>query len=317
MQRAFASSSTTAENSINDHRESFRCTACTAVAEYLGYPRRVNANWFDFNDPAIETLLGDNRAAFQERHSNPQSQADIQHRAQTKLKLQRELRHMGRESRRSEALSDRGDSRGVFQSLKSIYGPRRPTSNPMLTADGNTLLTSKRDILSRWKDYYATLLNRPSETDDQIREAIQQCPIRDELNEFPKNREIEQAIASIVNTKAAGLDGIPAEVYKHGGDNLVTNLLDRHRRYWESGELLHDFKDVLFVNIYTRKGGRQDCGNYLRISLMVIASKLFAKILRQRLLVVTNDVLPEALLPRQVHFDAAGVSRGHKSPGDD
>ena len=187
----------------------------------------------------------------------------------------------------------------------------------MLTADGNTLLTSKRGILSRSNDYYATLLNRPSEIDDQILEAIQQCPIRDELNEFPTNREIEQAIASIVNNKAAGLDRIPAEVYNHGGDTLVTNLLDRYTRYWESGELPQYFKHALFVNIYKRKGGRQDCGNYRRISLMAFASKLFAKILRQRLLVVTNDILPEALVPRQVHFDAAGVSRGHKSPGDD
>ena len=32
------------------------------------------------------------------------------------------------------ALSDPGDSRGVFQSLKSIYGPRRSASSPMLSA---------------------------------------------------------------------------------------------------------------------------------------------------------------------------------------
>ena len=57
MQRAFASSSTTAENSINDDWESFRSTVYTAAAESLGYPRRVKADWFDYNDPAIETLF--------------------------------------------------------------------------------------------------------------------------------------------------------------------------------------------------------------------------------------------------------------------
>ena len=121
--------------------------------------------------------------------SNPRSHAVIQRHAQTKSKLQRKLRHMedswqDAKAGEVQALSDRGDSRRVFQSLKSIYGPRQPTSSPMLTADGNTLLTSKPDILSRWKDYYATLLNRPSEINDQILESIQQCPIRDELGEF-------------------------------------------------------------------------------------------------------------------------------------
>ena len=133
-----------------------------------------------------------------------------------------------------QARFDRGDYTGVFQSLKSIYGPHRPGSSPMPTADGNTMLTSK-------PDYYATLINRPSEIDDQILESIQQCPIRDELDEIPTKQEIGQAIESTANNKAAGLDGIPAEVYKHGGDTFVANLLDRYRSYWESGELPQDF----------------------------------------------------------------------------
>ena len=118
-----------------------------------------------------------------------------------------------------QALSDRGDSRGVFQPLKNIYGPHRPTTSPILTADGTTMLTSKPDFLSRWKEYYATLLNRLSEIDDQILESIQQCPIRDELDEFLTKREI----ASTANNKAVGLDVIPTEVYKHVGDTLIAN----------------------------------------------------------------------------------------------
>ena len=41
-------------------------------------------------------------------------------------------------------------------------------------------------------------------------------------------------------------------------------------------------------------GDRQNCGNYRGISLLAVASKIFAKILLQPLLVGTNDVLPEA-----------------------
>ena len=159
MQRAFASSSTITGNSINDDWEFFRCIVYTAAAESVGYPRRVNADWFDYNDPTIEILIRDKRAALQERLSNPLSEAAIQHHAQNKSKLQLELRHMedswwDSKAGEVQALSDRGDSRGVFQWLKSIFGPRRLTNSPMLTADGNTLLTSKPDTPSRWKDYY-------------------------------------------------------------------------------------------------------------------------------------------------------------------
>ena len=99
---------------------------------------------------------------------------------------------------------------------------------------------------------------------------------------------------STTNNKAAGLDGIQAEMYKHGGEALVANLLDRYRRYLESGELPQDFKDALIVIIYKLKGDRQDCDNYRGISLLSIASKILPKILLQRLLVFANDVPPEA-----------------------
>ena len=46
VQRDFVSSSTTAENSINDDLESFRSAAYNAAAESLGYPRRENADCF-------------------------------------------------------------------------------------------------------------------------------------------------------------------------------------------------------------------------------------------------------------------------------
>ena len=99
---------------------------------------------------------------------------------------------------------------------------------------------------------------------------------RDELDEFPTKREIEKAIASTANNKTAGLDGTPAEVYKHGGDTLVANLIDIYRRYWESGELPQNFKDALIVNIYKHKEDRKDSGNCRGILLLATTSKIFA-----------------------------------------
>ena len=61
---------------------------------------------------------------------------------------------------------------------------------------------------------------------------------------------------STTNNKAARLDGIQTEMYKHGGETLVANLLDRYRRYSESGELPQDFKDALIVIIYKLKLSR-------------------------------------------------------------
>ena len=94
-----------------------------------------------------------------------------------------------------------------------------------------------------------------------------------ELNLAPTIRELKSAVGVMANNKAAGLNGIPAEVYKHGGDTFLKKLLDLFLHFWEREELPHDFNDALIVTIYKKKGKRQDCGNYSGISLLSIADK--------------------------------------------
>ena len=94
--------------------------------------------------------------------------------------------------------------------------------------------------------------------------------------------------------KAPGIDGIPAEVFKHGGTLLKENLLKLIQKCWEEQTLPQDFKDAVLIPIYKNKGDRRDCGNYRGISLLSVAGKILAKILQQRLKILSENVLPES-----------------------
>ena len=63
--------------------------------------------------------------------------------------------------------------------------------------------------------------------------------------------------------------------------------------YWKYKTLLSDFRDATIITIF-KKGDRGNCNNYRGISLLSIASKIFARILLDRLLVLAEDVLPES-----------------------
>ena len=66
---------------------------------------------------------------------------------------------------------------------------------------------------------------------------------------------------------------------------LITNA-------WEVGSVPQAWKDASIVTI-TKKGDR-DCGNYRGMSLLFIASKIFARILLNRLSThITPEVVPE------------------------
>ena len=105
--------------------------------------------------------------------------------------------------------------------------------------------------------------------------------------------EMAIAIAGLKDGKAPGGDGIPAEVWKHGGGNLFSRLHQLMTNAWEVGSVPQAWKDASVVTIY-KKGDRTDYGNYRGISLLSIAGKIFARILLSRVSThITPRVVPE------------------------
>ena len=57
------------------------------------------------------------------------------------------------------------------------------------------------------------------------------------LDEIPTIVEMAGAIAGLKDGKASGVDGIPAEVCKHGGDNLFSRFHQLITSAWEVGSV--------------------------------------------------------------------------------
>ncbi len=73
--------------------------------------------------------------------------------------------------------------------------------------------------------------------------------------------EVEGAIARLKCGKAAGMDGITAEMLKYGGDAVVEWMLLICERAWKIGEVPDDWKKAIIVPLYKGKGSRSECGS--------------------------------------------------------
>ena len=71
-------------------------------------------------------------------------------------------------------------------------------------------------------------------------------------------------------------------------------FLDIIQSIWDQEKMPEDFRDALIVALYKNKGSNADCGNYRGISLLSIAGKIFARIILNRLIAVSEANLPEA-----------------------
>jgi len=65
--------------------------------------------------------------------------------------------------------------------------------------------------------------------------------------------EMARTIAGLNDGKVPGGDGIPAEVWKHGGDNLFSRLHQLITNAWEVYPLPQAWKDARIVTI-SKKG---------------------------------------------------------------
>ncbi|BHF85377.1 hypothetical protein SprV_1002854100 [Sparganum proliferum] len=138
-----------------------------------------------------------------------------------------------------------------------------------------------------------SVLNRPSAISDAAIDRLPQVETNTDLDLPPSLQETIRAVQQLSSGKAPGSDAIPAEVYKHGGPQLMDHLTVLFQEMWRQGEVPPDFKDATIVHLYQRKGNRQICDNHRGISLLNIDGKIFARVLLNRL----NNHLEQGLLP--------------------
>jgi hypothetical protein len=87
------------------------------------------------------------------------------------------------------------------------------------------------------------------------------------------------------NNKAAGIDGIPAEIQKADLNITADALLSLFHNIWTSESIPDECKRVVIVKI-SKKGNLSNCKNWRGINLLCVASKVFCKIILSRIMEV-------------------------------
>ncbi|XP_068224752.1 uncharacterized protein [Palaemon carinicauda] len=120
-----------------------------------------------------------------------------------------------------------------------------------------------------------------------------QHPVRHWMALPPSIHDFNKALPRMKPGKAPGPDNIPLELLTHGGLGLINRLMLLILKIWDTKTLPSDFCDANIVTIF-KKGDRENCNYYRGISLLSIASNIFARIFLDRLLILAEDVLPES-----------------------
>ena len=187
-----------------------------------------------------------------------------------------------------EECISKNNSRRAYQIVKDLTQQKQAKVNNIEDKDGNCL-TEEKAIIERWTEYCSELYNHQTQGDPSV---LTNQDVSEE-DDFPiLQEEVEAAIKSLKNGKAAGIDNIPAELIKHGGSAVIDILTRICNKIWQTGEWPTPWTQSLIIML-PKKGNLQQCQNYRTISLISHASKVMLKVILNRMKPMAEEIIAE------------------------
>ena len=258
----------------------------------LGFKRRKKEEW-------IRTKTWDKideRKTIKNQMNATKSER-IRNRLKSKYSdLNKEVKKLCRGDKKAfvENLANEAEQAAVKQDLKTLHTITKTLtgkysqSNLQVRNKNGEIISKELEQTLRWKEHFEETLNRPDPVDiPNVHEAEETIEVN---TEPPTLTEVKEAIKKMKTGKAAGLDGITADMLK--AEDIMTPkiLRDILEQIWQSEETPKSWTIGLIVKM-PKKGDLSNCNNWRGITLLSITSKILSRIIHKRLSDTLNDLL--------------------------
>ena len=267
----------------------------------LGFEKRERKEWISEETwEAIEErkevkkrLNRENDLRSDEREEWKQQYSEKEKEVKTRVRRDKR-RYMDEKASEAEEAAKVNDSRTLFQISKELSKRGNFVSKGQVKKKDGTIATTEAEQQERWAEHFCEILNRE---EPQRTAVFEEGELLDIDCEAPTVGEIENAIKKMKNNKAAGSDGIPGELFKIQVEENARIMLKLFSKIWEDEKVPAEW---LKGNIYKlpKKGDLGDCNNWRGITLLNIASKIFARCIFEKI----QDPLEEVLRQNQAGF---------------
>lgn len=268
----------------------------SAATDVLGFTRRPQRNsWFDEECRLAHAAKNEAYQAMLQTRTRANERAARELYGQKRREEHRLLRKKKREHEKRavesiEGCTGRGDVRKFYQRVKRSTQGYKARTEACRDERGNVVVDTQ-SVLRIWKEHFSRLLNGEDSQHSAVR---QNAPFNldDDGQHFrpPDLNEVRIAISKLKPYKAAGADGLPAELFKAAGDDLVRSMHQLICKIWSDESMPNEWNLGVVCPIY-KKGDTLTCSNYRGISLLNIAYKILSALLCDRLKPFVNDLI--------------------------
>lgn len=264
---------------INDLTNNLKETIQETAEEVLGRHRKKHQPWV--NNEILE-LCDERRTLKKDKHKSEEANTLYRNANNRVRKRMREAKEMwiNAQCQTIDKGMTHGNSKKAFSTIKTLTKSQHSKSS-VIEDNSGELLTESTAVLKRWTEYCQDLYNYEIQPDKSLLE--KEATMTRMPSPLPILRgEVEEAIRTLPTGKSPGADNIPAELLKHGGEELTNYITNICQKIWERKEWPKEWTQSLIIPL-PKKGNSRQCQNHRTISLISHTSKIMLRIILNRL----------------------------------
>ena len=185
-------------------------------------------------------------------------------------------------------MEERREGNGVRNNTLKALTKSQQHKSAVIEDSSRNILTEITALLNQWTEYCSDLYNYELHPDTSLLES-NQTPTQ-EAESLPVLREeAEEAVRDPKAGKSTGVDNIPSDLFKNGGETTPTVLTVICQKIRETKERTKEWTQSLVKPLRHL----QQCKNYRTISLISHPSKIIFRIILNRLKSKAEELLAE------------------------
>ncbi|CAF1490558.1 unnamed protein product [Rotaria magnacalcarata] len=189
------------------------------------------------------------------------------------------------------------DPATAFSIIKRLRGGSKRVENIPVQDKNGKLLVNSRDTLKRWGEFFCETLNVCASIDQNLLDQIQIPTLstteEHRQNAEPSTEEVRKAINQMNSRKAPGSDEVTVDILKAGGESVTRWLFTFFTDVWKNEQMAKEWSITTLIRLYKNKGDKKICDNYRGIALLNATSKIFSRIMLNRIQDLINGQLLE------------------------
>jgi len=267
----------------------------------VGYTKRRSKKWVSDQTFQIMTEVTGRKKEMLESGS-AESRREFEEARCTLNKCIKEdkERRLARVCEDMEEARKKGDSKKLFAGVNKLCGKNYSQTITLGTVYGKDRkeIQEKDQVLTRWMDHFSELLNRqePSNTQDTLKEIEMITRSREQANDEMADEvtyeEVRRAVQQMRKGKAPGICNVASEVLQETGPSTIKWLHRVIQAVWKEEKVPDDWTKAVIIRIH-KKGDKKVCNNSRGISLLSVPSKVFTRVILNRISNTVNALLRE------------------------